>query len=299
MDIPHHKLTLPILFLAAFAAPAHADLLLPGDALNYDVIYTGTGGHNLQITNVTVNGNIGVGGTGVVQDSGPSTINGSVDFSAANTGQFHNTNGSNVISGGEIYNDASITSDLTSLSLLSATYGLEPGTHVAINGNTTIHASSGVLDAHGNRVFDITSYSSGNGKTLTIDGDGHDVVLNFLYNSNVNLGGDVNLVDLTPDQVLFNFDTFGKNISLNNNASSYPFPLSFKGIILAPEDAISLTNAALQGRVYGGGSSDMQIVSGTTIHEPVGVPEPAPVLPFAGLLTLGAVLLRKRIRGTN
>jgi len=88
---------LAVLSLSALLNPEAQAALIPlGDAADYAVLYEGTGGHNLSITNVTINGNVGVGGTGVVQYSGPGTINGRVDFSAANGGQFHNTNGSNV-----------------------------------------------------------------------------------------------------------------------------------------------------------------------------------------------------------
>jgi PEP-CTERM motif len=70
------------------------------------------------------------------------------------------------------------------------------------------------------------------------------------------------------------FQVFGKNISLNNNASSFPLPLAFQGIILAPNDALSTTNANLVGRLWGGDSSDLQFVSGSTLISS-GVPEPS------------------------
>src|SRR5690349_3110315 len=92
----------PIAFLAlsfvVLAAPsARANkVAIAVSASQYAVLYEGPGGHNLSISNVTVNGSIGVGGTGKVQFSGPGTITGRLDFSAANSGQFSNTNGSNV-----------------------------------------------------------------------------------------------------------------------------------------------------------------------------------------------------------
>ena len=82
--------------LTCLAGAAYCDSAPLGTASNYVVLYEGTGGHNLQITNVNINGNIGVGGTGVVQFNGPATINGQVDFSASAAGQFHNNNGANV-----------------------------------------------------------------------------------------------------------------------------------------------------------------------------------------------------------
>src|SRR5260370_14420876 len=111
---------LVVVLLVAFAMPqaAQADFVFPSDVYNFAILYEGTGGHNLQITNVTVNGNIGVDGTGVVQDNGPSTINGRLDFSAANTGQFHNNNGANVGPTSVHYNQAHVSGDLTDLNSL-------------------------------------------------------------------------------------------------------------------------------------------------------------------------------------
>jgi choice-of-anchor A domain-containing protein len=175
------------------------------------------------------------------------------------------------------------------------------GNNLAINGNQTVNESAGQSDT-GNgityRVFNVTSYSSGDGKMLTINGDGSGdpVVFNFAFNSNVNLGGDVTLSGLNDDQILWNFTTSGKNISLNNNASSFPMPLAFQGIILAPNDVISLTNANLDGRVFGGDTIDMQVVSGDTIKAPTTfTPEPATLaLMGTGILALGSFFRRHR-----
>ena len=56
------------------------------------------------------------------------------------------------------------------------------------------------------------------------------------------------------------------NVQLNTNASSFP-NAAFQGIILAPNNAISLVNANLNGRAFGGDSQDMQIVSATSITD--------------------------------
>jgi uncharacterized repeat protein (TIGR01451 family) len=244
-----------------------------GVAANYAVLYEGTGGHNLQITNVTINGNIGVGGTGKVQFNGPGTISGRLDFSAANTGQFQNNNGQNVGPASANYNVAAVTNALHTVNNLSSSLaGL--GNSLTINGTQTINESAGQLDTVNGvayRIFKVTSYNENDGKLVTINGDGSGdpVVLNFGTNNNVNLGGDVSLTGgLTDDQVLWNFTSSGQNIQLNNNASSYPLPDAFHGVILAPNDKISLVNANLNGRVFGGNSSDMQIVSGDTINAP-------------------------------
>lgn len=294
---------LAALLLVVLAVPSTRanEVAIGVNASQYAVLYEGTGGHNLSITNVTINGNVGVGGTGVVQFNGPGTINGRLDFSAPNSGQFKNTNGSNVGPTSVNYSVPVVTTALNDVnSLNSSLAGL--GSNLAISGNQIINESAGQLDTVSGvtyRVFNITSYSETDGKVVTINGDGSGdpVVFNFAFSSNVNLGGDVTLSGgLNDDQILWNFTTSGKNISLNNNASSFPLPLAFQGIILAPNDAISLVNANLDGRVFGGDSSDMQIVSGDTIKAPTTVvPEPATLaLLGSGILALGSFFRRRK-----
>jgi choice-of-anchor A domain-containing protein len=249
-----------------------------GGVSGYTVLYEGTGGHNLQITNVSIGGNVGVGGTGHVQFSGPGTIGGRLDFSAANTGQYSNNNRSNVGPTSVNYNVSAVTTALSTVNGLSTSLGGLPGTSITLNNaNQTVNESSGELQTTGGntyRVFNVTSYSENNGDVVTISGDGSGdtVVFNFTSNNNVNLGGDVVLTGgLTPDQVIWNFASSNQNIQLNNNASSYPYPTyAYRGVILAPNDKLSVVNSSLIGRVYGGDSGDMQIVSGDNIHTPPG-----------------------------
>ncbi len=293
-------IALAALLLMVLAVPSSRanEVAIGVDASQYAVLYEGTGGNTLHITNVTINGNIGVGGTGKVSDSGPSTVNGRLDFSAASGGQFSGAPGDTGPTSIN-YSVAAVTSALNAVNSLSTSLGAESGNSLSINGTMTVNESAGKLETLNGityRVFTITSYSSGDGKMLTItgDGSGDPVVFNFLFNSNVTLGGDVTLNGLNDDQVLWNFTTSGKNISLNNNASSFP-NVAFQGIILAPNDVISLTNANLDGRVFGGDSSDMQIVSGTTIKAPGVVPEPATLsLLGTGILALGSFVRRRR-----
>ena len=297
---------LSIFALAMCITPAaRADLAL-GDAANYGLIFSGGGHNTLQVTNVTINGNVGIANTGLMTDSGPSTINGAINFYAANTGQFSNNNSADVITGGIHYgvtaDPLSVNHAFNTVAALNATLGMEAGNNLAINGNTTVNVSAGKSDGNGNRIFNVTSYNVTNGQMLTIIGNGVDnVVFNFAFSAN--LGGDVALSPgLGGDSVLFNFVggssstlSGGPTASLNNNASSYP-DLFFQGIILDPNGPISLTNANLKGRVFGGDSHDFQYVSGTTIDTPPPVvPEPSAVLLYGLGLMILPVMVRRRL----
>lgn len=254
-----------------------------GAAGNYGVLYiVGSGSHNLQITNVTLGANIGVGsavggtGVGAVSFGGPGIITGRLDFAPGQTNQFSNNNNSNVGPSSVNKNVAAVASAIAKVTSLNSTLGALTGTSIAINGTQTINESSGTLaTANGvtYRVFTVTSYNENDGAILTINGDGSGdpVVLNFGPNSgNVNLGGDVHLTGngLNDDKVMWNFASSNQNIQLNNNASTY-FSDAFHGIILAPNDGIHLVNANLSGRVFGGDNQDMQLVSGLTLHAPI------------------------------
>ena len=87
----------------------------------------------------------------------------------------------------------------------------------------------------------MVSYSKTKGQLLTINGNaaGDAVALNFLHGSNTNLGGNVALNGLTSDQLLYNFTSTGKNVSLTNNGGT------FQADILAPDDVLSINNAIL------------------------------------------------------
>jgi choice-of-anchor A domain-containing protein len=282
------------------AGPANANPIPLGVASSYAALYEGIGGHNLQITNVTINSNVGVGGTGVVQFNGPGAINGKLNFAAANTGQYKNNNGSNVGPTSVTYGVSAVTTALNTVNSLSSSLsGL--GSNLAISGAMTINESAGQRDTVNGvtyRVFKVTSYSENDGKVLTLNGDGSGdpVVFDFGFNQNVNLGGDVALTGgLTDDQVLWNFTSTNQNVQLNNNASSYRNE-AFQGVILAPNDKLQLTNANLDGRVFGGHNQDMQIVSGTTITTPASpVPEPSTLAMFAlGVGGLGFAVRRRQ-----
>jgi hypothetical protein len=251
-----------------------------GAASNYALLFEGGGtGNTLQVVNARTNivgsglnqgngiGNIGVGGAGKANVGGPSNINGSIDFSAANTGQL-TLNGSNTITGGVNYGVSAVTSALNTVNALNSTLGALPGTSIAINGNTTINAASGTFSASGAgytnaRVFTVSSFLLNNGQAITINGNGTDsVVINLPASlGTVNFAGSVILNGISPDNVIFNV-VVGSNLSggigltiTNNNLTTS----AAQGIFLNPNGPITINgNSNIVGRVFGGDSQSFQ-----------------------------------------
>jgi choice-of-anchor A domain-containing protein len=280
-----------------------------GDAVNYAVLYEGSGGHNLQINSSPLNGstilgNIGLGdengGNPQAQLNNPAVITGNVNFAGP-----INYNGNAVVHGTTNGSVAAVETDLNNLNTLSANLGAELGTTLTISlsgssGSQTIQATNGVLDANGNRVFNLTSMTFNNGNTLTINGDaaGDYVVIN-VAETNINnpqFAGAIALSGgLTPNQVLFNF-TGGNSVMLTggstlktsaNNASQ-------DCTYLDPNGPINMNSVNIDGHVFGGDSSDMQIVSGATIV--AYVPEPQAFALLA--LGLAGVWVARRSRSS-
>jgi hypothetical protein len=293
-------LTVCAALASAFQASAGFSL---GDAANYAVLYEGNGGNTLSFNNSYLTGNMGIGGTGQAQLNGPGTITGSVNFSAANTGQYSDSG--ITVTGGVNYNVANVTTALSTVNSLSQSLGLETGTSLAINtgsGSQSVNGSLGTLDGSGNRVFTVSSVSFGNNQTLTITGDGHNVVLNVAFAASFN-GRIVLAGGLTADQVLINL-TPSTAILANYNAayaslsggptltiSTSEATLATSGIFLDPTGDYQINHSVLDGRLFGGDSVNVSIVSGAIIVAPV--PEPTTFIAGALLLLpLGASTLR-------
>ena len=285
-----------------------------GAAANYAILFEGgstnalRSNSTLHIANSTTNvtgsgpsqgggiGNIGVGSAGKSAADGGAVLNGRIDFSAANTGQFSN-NGANVISGGVNYNVSAVTSALNTVNALNATLGALPGTSPTINGNTTINASNGGFSASGPgytnvRVFDITAFSLNNGQTLTINGDSNGDSVVFNFGGSTNFHGNVVLTGgLTPDKVIFNFVggsnlTGGPTLDLNNGGGSTNLT---QGIFLDPNGKISVGSSNVLGRVFGGDSQDFQFNGLSNLTAPLGITSPTlTTTPSPTAVTLGA-----------
>jgi hypothetical protein len=278
------------------APPARGDIIseIGGNTGNFVVLYEGTGNVQFQQNQGTVTGNIGIGNTAGFSASGPGTITGNIDFSAADTGSQQQFSESNTtITGTEYYNQSDVSADITDVNNFSSTVAGETGTNLSINLNNnqsqTIMASSGVLDSNGNRVFNVTNFQFGGGSTLYIDGDsaGDNVVLNF-DNISPQFGGTIILSGINPDQVVFNI-TGNENLQINTNGSTV------QGIFIDPEGNVQVSHSVVYGRVFGGGSGNMQLASGEyiTVPDPARTPEPASIFLLATVLC-GVVLVTRR-----
>ncbi len=260
-----------------------------GDAANYAVLYEGAGSHNLQINSGPVNGstilgNIGLGaengGAPQAQLNNPAVIDGNINFA----GTVNVQNSGAVVNGSINGGVTQVETDLNNLNSLSSTLGTEAGTPVAITiangGSQTINASSGTLDGSGNDVFTVSSVSFVNGATLTINGSAsQNVVLNF--NFNTHFSGTIQLTGgISANQVLFNL-IGGSTLAIGDTLQFAANNVTQYGTFLDPNGTIQVNSVNIIGHVFGGDTSDMQIVSNGTVS----VPEPHTL----AFLTLGLV----------
>ena len=289
---------LVVLLCASIFLPGKCDAGFSlGDASHYAVLYEGAGTHNLQINSSPVNGStifgdIGLGslsnGFPTAQFNNPAVINGNINFSS-NISISANA----VINGTTNAHVSQVNTDLINLNALSATLGAEAGTalniSIANNATQTVNAASGTLDGSGNDVFTVGSMSFVNGATLIVNGSASQfVVLNFNFNSH--FSGAIKLTGgITPDQVLFNL-IGGANLTGGDTLQFAANGVSQSGTFLDPNGTITMNSVNLTGHVFGGDSSDMQIVSGGTVT----VPEPSSyTLVGAGLVGLFAIRRKK------
>jgi hypothetical protein len=147
----------------------------------------------------------------------------------------------------------------------------------------------------------------GNG-VITVNGDGvHKVVVNFqsvanFHPNQIVLGG-----GLTPDDVLWNFYggnsgtlSGGPTLDVNANFSLGSHPNNIlAGVFLDPNGTVSVVSTEINGRVFGGDTHNMQLVSGEYIIAPEHhVPESLPTATalFLGVGALFVIKERKKLR---
>ena len=292
------------LLLVAFAMPqAQAGFVL-GDASNFAVLYEGNGGNTLNYNNSNLTGNLGIGcgtvavpcsgaTTGAFKGSSPGTITGTVEFAAANYGQYDQ--GGLTITGGATYNDVNVATDLNNLNSLSQKYGGEAGSATTIQNGGSLTASSGVVDTDGNHVFTAAMSSFDAGTTFTINGTAADyVVINIADTKGHGFNGSVVLSGgITSDHVLFNltkgdYSTLSGGDTLTISTSCASQSCATNGIFLDPNGDFQINHSVLDGRIFGGDTANVSIVSGADIvAPPAQTPEPA----CFGLLSAGLVAL--------
>jgi hypothetical protein len=302
------SIAIALLSFAGSATSSRAENLLPGTSATYGILFEGNGGNQLQYNNSNLTGNIGIwnggsGNSGQFAGNGPGTINGNINFSTANTGQFSNSG--LTINGAVQYSQPDVGSNLSALNSISQTLGLEAGTSTTIAKGGSISASSGTLDGNGNRVFTVSSISFPNG-TFTINGAASDtVVLNIAGGVGSNgLNGNVVLAGgIAPDHVLFNYtpDTSNHTTYNNDYATLSGGPtmtistngLTTTGIFLDPTGAIQVNHCNINGWIFGGDTHNLGFVSGANLTVPV--PEPGTiVLAFVTFAGFGLAALRRK-----
>jgi len=305
---------------------------------NYIIVYEGNLGHTLSINNFGTpgdrvwNGDIGIAGTGKLQATGPGTLNGSINFAAGDSNQAGISN--TTINGSVNYGVGYTQTIMNNMNTLSYILGQQAGSGTSLVINTssdqTVLASTGSLQSitgggvgSGSvfRLFNVTSVNSGNGENLIIKADSNtNVVLDVNTPGDAQFHGNILLQDLsgkffgdsgyagiTPDQLLVNLYggsalVGGDKLDANNNGNdAHPANIIY-GTFLDPNGAISMVNTRFTGRVFGGDTTNMQIVSGDTIDLPPGggggssQPTPLPASVWTGLTLMGALGVAYRLR---
>jgi hypothetical protein len=292
----------------ALAIPqAHAVPFTLGAFDTYGILVN-DGAGNGDINTFPVNANIGIGllVSGKTVNLHNGVVNGKVDC-AGSCATFVSggvITGTQPVSLGGAPSPASLNSSvaavetaITTAKNLSSTYGAESGsgTAVTINGTTTINASSGFLDASGARVFTATSFSIGNGNTVTINGSASDfVVIDITGNSGNKLDGALTLTGgITEDQVLINFIGVGGSVQGAANGAT------LHGTFLIPNETVTLNSLTIDGYLFGGQpGTDFHLVSNSFVDQPpwtptTSTPEPTSMALLAGALAAFGIISRR------
>ena len=292
--------SLSLLSLAGASLSARAGFAL-NDCTNYAVLYEGSGSHSLNCDSGSITGDIGVGAPAhsttasvkLSSSTSKTTINGNLYFDSEVNVNGREGSDYSQSSGKVSANKTGVSAALDYLNSLSASLGREAGAAVNIDtgetGKQTIDISTGKLDNNGNRIFNVADFSFGKNTTLTLNGNaaGDSVVFNF--SDDATFGGSISLAKgLKADQVIFNFYN-GSNLDEGNTLKIDAYGGTVYGIFLNPNGKISITNSVVAGRVFGGGSQDEEIASGSSVIAPNVVPAAVPEPAAAAMIGLGLV----------
>jgi choice-of-anchor A domain-containing protein len=272
-----------LLFLVFGSSPARADSLGLGGAGNFAVL--GLLNTDLNFSNDTVTGNVGLSGTATLDNKAPSTIKGNVFKDATAT-----VTNAGTITGSIITQSmTSINSDATTA---STTYKNLAATQTfgSLSANTTITGNGGVnvIKINGDINF-------GGSDKLVLTGTMADIfIVNITGTLTANgsamlgLGGGV-----TAGHVLYNFIGASGDVSLQVGNTVF-------GTLLGPNYSFSNADGTYNGALIFGGSQ-IKLLSGATVNYIPFIPTPEPLsatigasMMLAALGVYGLNIMRKR-----
>jgi hypothetical protein len=262
----------------------------PAGPGNFSVLETGTGQvsftGNAGITagSNRAAANLGIASGGSLNQGGnPTVIAGTYYRFSTNTPD--NTNNTFTVVGGtnttsdSLLSSAAAAASSASLSLS----GLTPSQTFPNPSNTNLTINATVA---GRNVISFVGGANLNGDVLTLNANGQANV-SFVINVSGNLTmGAVNLIGVSPANVIFNVNGTGNNISLQNNP---PAP-GFNGIFMDIGGTVSTSAGTLNGEIISGGNISLN--NGFDAQAIATVPESSTVTYFIfGPLSLVAVML--------